>query len=83
MAAPLTVLFSGRFDADERERWWRELRAAAPEFDWRRDGDGSALDRAAVDAAVVANPGDCDRLSGGLGAGLTRRPVSAGAGRRG
>jgi glyoxylate/hydroxypyruvate reductase A len=56
MAAPLTVLFSGRFDADERERWWQQLRAAAPEFDWRRDDDGSALDRAAVDAAVVANP---------------------------
>lgn len=53
---PLVVLFSGRFDADERERWWRSLRAAAPEFDWRRDDDGGALDRDAVDAAVVANP---------------------------
>jgi glyoxylate/hydroxypyruvate reductase A len=52
----LVVLFSGRFDADERERWWHALRAAAPEFDWRRDDDGSAFDRAAVDAAVVANP---------------------------
>lgn len=53
---PLVVLFSGRFDDVERERWWCALRTAAPEFDWRRDDDGSALDRAAVDAAVVANP---------------------------
>jgi glyoxylate/hydroxypyruvate reductase A len=58
MSAPLTVLFSGRFEADERARWWHALRAAAPEFDWRRDDDdGRALDRAAVDVAVVANPG--------------------------
>jgi glyoxylate/hydroxypyruvate reductase len=57
MSAPLTVLFSGRFEADERARWWQALRAAAPEFDWRRDDDdGRALDRAAVDVAVVANP---------------------------
>lgn len=52
----LGVLLSGRFDADERERWWAALRAAAPEFDWRRDDDGSALEHERIDAAVVADP---------------------------
>jgi glyoxylate/hydroxypyruvate reductase len=56
MTARLSVLLSGRFDPDERERWWVALRAVAPEFDWQRDDDGNALDRASVDAAVVANP---------------------------
>jgi glyoxylate/hydroxypyruvate reductase A len=50
----LNVLFTGRFDADEREAWWQALRAAAPEFAWFR-GDAS-YDAATIDAAVVANP---------------------------
>ena len=54
-AAPLTVLFNGRFDAAEREDWWRSLTAAAPEFCWLRD-DTAPYDPARVDVAVVANP---------------------------
>jgi glyoxylate/hydroxypyruvate reductase len=50
----LTVLFTGRFDAAEREDWWRALNAAAPEFAWRRDD--APFDRGAIDAAVAANP---------------------------
>jgi glyoxylate/hydroxypyruvate reductase A len=53
-AAALHVLFAGRFDAAERERWWQALRGAAPECAWHR-GD-QPFDRAAIDAAVVANP---------------------------
>jgi glyoxylate/hydroxypyruvate reductase len=51
---PLNVLLSGRFDAAEREAWWRALRAAAPECCWHRDDQ--AFDRALIDAALVANP---------------------------
>jgi glyoxylate/hydroxypyruvate reductase len=56
MGAPteLNVLFAGRFEPDEREAWWRALRQAAPEFSWWRDD--APFDRAAIDAAVVANP---------------------------
>ena len=50
----LNVLFSGRFDAAERETWWQALRAEAPECRWHRDD--APFDRASVDAAVVANP---------------------------
>jgi glyoxylate/hydroxypyruvate reductase A len=50
----LTVLFGGRFDAVEREDWWRELTAAAPQLHWQRDD--APFDHAAIDAAVVANP---------------------------
>jgi glyoxylate/hydroxypyruvate reductase len=50
----LNVLFSGRFDADEREVWWHALRTAAPECRWHRDD--APFDRASIDAAVVANP---------------------------
>jgi glyoxylate/hydroxypyruvate reductase len=53
--SPMTVLFGGRFDAVEREDWWRALRAAAPEFAWVREDE--AFDSEAIDAAVVANPG--------------------------
>jgi glyoxylate/hydroxypyruvate reductase A len=53
-AAPLTVLFGGRFDAAEREAWWHALTDSAPEFTWCRDD--RAFDRAVIDAAVVANP---------------------------
>jgi glyoxylate/hydroxypyruvate reductase A len=51
----LNVLFTGRFEAAEREAWWQALRDAAPEFAWWRD-DGAPFDRAAIDVAVVANP---------------------------
>jgi glyoxylate/hydroxypyruvate reductase len=50
----MNILFTGRFDAAEREQWWQALRAAAPEFSWWRDDEG--FDRQAIDAAVVANP---------------------------
>jgi glyoxylate/hydroxypyruvate reductase A len=50
----LTVLFAGRFEPAEREAWWDALRAAAPECRWRRED--APFDRAAIDAAVVANP---------------------------
>jgi glyoxylate/hydroxypyruvate reductase len=50
----LNVLFAGRFEAQEREAWWQALCAAAPECVWRRDD--APFDRAAIDAAVVANP---------------------------
>ena len=53
-SAAVNVLFSGRFDADEREAWWQALRTAAPECCWHRDD--APLDRALMDAAVVANP---------------------------
>jgi glyoxylate/hydroxypyruvate reductase A len=53
-APPLTVLFAGRFEPAEREAWWQALRAAAPQFAWRREDE--PIDRHAVDAAVVANP---------------------------
>jgi len=51
---PLTVLFAGRFDAAEREDWWRELTAATPELQWKRDD--APFDHGTIDAAVVANP---------------------------
>jgi glyoxylate/hydroxypyruvate reductase A len=51
---PLNVLLSGRFDAAEREAWWRALREAAPACHWVRDD--APFDRAHIDAAVVANP---------------------------
>jgi glyoxylate/hydroxypyruvate reductase A len=54
VTVPLCVLFSGRFEADERAAWWQALTAAAPEVDWV--SDESPFDRHAVDAAVVANP---------------------------
>lgn len=60
----LNVLLAGRLDAAEREAWWHALNAAAPEFGWHRE-DGP-YDRAAIDAAVVANP------TPGLLAGLPR-----------
>ena len=50
----MNVLFSGRFEVQEREAWWQALRAAAPEFAWWRDD--APFDRAVIDAAVVANP---------------------------
>jgi glyoxylate/hydroxypyruvate reductase len=50
----LNVLFAGRFEAQEREAWWQALRAAAPEVTWWRDD--APFERAAIDAAVVANP---------------------------
>jgi glyoxylate/hydroxypyruvate reductase len=50
----LTVLFAGRFEAAEREDWWRALRAAAPELAWVHEGE--AFDAERIDAAVVANP---------------------------
>jgi glyoxylate/hydroxypyruvate reductase len=50
----MNVLFAGRFDAAERERWWHALRAAAPEHRWWRDD--VPFDRDAIEAAVVANP---------------------------
>ena len=52
----LHVLFSGRFDAAEREQWWAALRAAAPACHWCRDDGSEAFDRATIDVAVVANP---------------------------
>lgn len=52
----LHVLFSGRFDAAEREDWWTALRAAAPACRWSRDDGGEPFDRATIDVAVVANP---------------------------
>jgi glyoxylate/hydroxypyruvate reductase A len=63
-AAPLSVLLTGRFEAAEREHWWRALTAAAPEFTWCRDD--RAFDRALIAVAVVANP------EPGLLAGLPR-----------
>jgi glyoxylate/hydroxypyruvate reductase len=51
----MNVLLDGRFEPAEREVWWQALQAAAPEFTWHRGGD-QALDRALIDAAVVANP---------------------------
>jgi glyoxylate/hydroxypyruvate reductase len=51
----LNVLFTGRFDAAERERWWNALRVAAPHCQWHRDD--APFDRRWIDAAVVANPG--------------------------
>src|SRR5262249_13355663 len=51
----LTVLFTGRLEAAEREAWWRSLRVAAPEFDWLRDDQGG-IARSRIDVAVVANP---------------------------
>jgi glyoxylate/hydroxypyruvate reductase len=51
----MNVLFAGRFDAAERERWWQALRAAAPECAWWRDDD-AAFDRGVIEAVVVANP---------------------------
>lgn len=53
-AERLSVMLAGRFGVDEREAWWHALRAAAPEFAWHRDDH--PFDRAAIDAAVVANP---------------------------
>jgi glyoxylate/hydroxypyruvate reductase A len=53
-ASPLTVLFAGRFDAQEREAWWRALQDAAPELAWRRED--RSFEPQAIDAAVVANP---------------------------
>lgn len=53
-AAPLTVLFAGRFEPAEREAWWAALQDAAPELRWQRED--WAFDRAAIDAAVVAQP---------------------------
>jgi glyoxylate/hydroxypyruvate reductase len=50
----LAVLFSGRFDAAEREAWWQALRTAAPEMTWVREDEAFAAE--AIDAAVVANP---------------------------
>jgi glyoxylate/hydroxypyruvate reductase A len=50
----LAVLFAGRFDAAERDDWWQALRAAAPEFAWRREDETFVAE--AIDAAVVANP---------------------------
>jgi len=49
------VLLSGRFDARERDDWLHALRGAAPDFRWWSDDDAE-LDRAAIGAAVVANP---------------------------
>jgi glyoxylate/hydroxypyruvate reductase len=51
----MNVLLDGRFEPAEREVWWQALQAAGPEFTWHRSGD-PALDRAVIDAAVVANP---------------------------
>ena len=48
------VLFSGRFDAAEREAWWRALQEAAPSCTWWRDD--APFERARIDVAVVANP---------------------------
>lgn len=53
--AALDVLFTGRFDASERELWRRALREAAPEFTWWCD-DAADLPRDSIAAAVVANP---------------------------
>jgi glyoxylate/hydroxypyruvate reductase len=50
----LHVLFTGRFDAAEREAWWNALRAAAPQCQWHRDD--APFDRTQIDAAVAANP---------------------------
>ncbi|HET9820884.1 MAG TPA: glyoxylate/hydroxypyruvate reductase A [Burkholderiaceae bacterium] len=52
--APLRVLFTGRFDAAEREAWWQALTAAAPDCAWVRDD--APLDPGPIEAAVVANP---------------------------
>lgn len=53
-AAPLQVLFAGRFEAAEREAWWQALQSAAPDVAWQRE-DG-CFDPSTIDAAVVANP---------------------------
>jgi glyoxylate/hydroxypyruvate reductase A len=63
-AAPLTVLFAGRFESAEREAWWQALRAAAPQVTWQREDE--PFDHHTTDAAVVANP------EPGLLAGLPR-----------
>jgi glyoxylate/hydroxypyruvate reductase len=52
--AALNVLFSGRFDAAERQAWWQALQGAAPSCRWWRDD--APFDRTLIDAAVVANP---------------------------
>ncbi len=53
--APLHVLFTGRFDAGERERWWAELRRAAPHVMWM-DVEQARAAPELVHAAVVARP---------------------------
>ena len=49
----LQVLLTGRFEAAEREAWWRALRDAAPEHAWWRDD--APFDPNTIAAAVVAN----------------------------
>jgi glyoxylate/hydroxypyruvate reductase len=50
----LQVLLAGRFDAVERDAWWRALQAAAPQCAWHHDD--APFDAAAIEVAVVANP---------------------------
>ena len=73
----LQVLLTGRFEAAEREAWWRALRDAAPEHAWWRDD--APFDPNTIAAAVVANPAPgvlralpCLRLVQSLWAGVER-----------
>jgi glyoxylate/hydroxypyruvate reductase A len=50
----MNVLFVADLDATERRRWRAMLEAAAPDLRWFEPGE--AFDRAAIAAAVVANP---------------------------
>jgi glyoxylate/hydroxypyruvate reductase A len=51
----MKILLCGDIDVAERARWRTCLEQAGPEFEWLTPDD-PALDRTAVDAAVVANP---------------------------
>jgi glyoxylate/hydroxypyruvate reductase A len=51
----MKILLSGRFDADERNDWLQQLRAAFPAGQWLTPDEARA-EPAAVRAAVVANP---------------------------
>lgn len=52
---PIDILLTGRIAAAERDAWLHALREVAPDAHWWSDQDVD-LPRAAIDAAVVANP---------------------------
>lgn len=52
----MTVLLSGRWSAAEGERWAQLLREAMPEEQWLLHPPRGAVEAAAVEVAVVANP---------------------------
>ena len=54
-SSPMHILLTGRIAAADREAWLQALRDAAPDAHWWSDDD-SDLPRAAIEAAVVANP---------------------------